>query len=658
MAIQVNVEKLISGKTVESERIEYKKGWNPAAIYRTICAFANDFENIGGGYIIVGAEEDNGRAKRPVSGIPVEELDRIQKKMLEYNKLINPHYDPKISIETIDDVLILVIWVQGGNRRPYEVPEDVTIKKEKKYHYYIRRYASTVQADKDERDELISLTNKTPFDDRINTEARVEDISPLLVRNFLLNVDSELLDEIEKSPIAVYKAMDLVSGPDELLYPKNIALMMFNYHPEKFFPYSRVEIVEFPNGMGDPTFFEKPAITGPVPSQIQQALLQLQSVVLKERIYKNIDRPESDRVWNYPYRALEESIANALYHRSWEIREPVEIRILPDCIEIINQGGPDRSVKLDEMQKGIIRNKRYRNRRIGDFLKELDMTEGRGTGIPIIRKEMKKNGSPEPRFETDEYYSYFITTLPIHPAFLLNDGVDDGINDGVDGGIKQIENQSDKINKLIRGGINGGINGGLFNRAGGGLNGGLIDRLPGIIKSIEPLSADELNEAALHVGADVPFCLRGGAAFATGIGERLHFINPVSEYPVVLANPRFELSTKWVFDNYILPDNQTIKSLSKIIHTMIESSGTVWDNCVNSLETAVANRYPQILKIKDSMINAGALCAAMSGSGPTVFGLFNDRDGSERAAAQLRAGGYWTAVCNMAPGDVRDVRIV
>ncbi|MDR1119827.1 MAG: putative DNA binding domain-containing protein [Dysgonamonadaceae bacterium] len=461
MAIPVNIERLISGKIVESERIEYKKGWNPTAIYRTICAFANDFENIGGGYIIIGAEEEKGWAKRPVSGIPVEELDEIQKKMLEYNKLINPHYSPKISIETIDGASILVIWVPGGNKRPYEIPEDVTCKKEKKYHYYIRRYASTVQADKDERDELISLTRKTPFDDRINTEASIEDISPLLVREFLQNVGSELLATIEKSPVEVYKAMDLVSGPDELLYPKNIALMMFNYHPEKFFPYSRVEIVEFPNGPGDPTFFEKPTITGPVYSQIQQALLQLQNVVLKERIYKNIDRPESDRVWNYPYRALEESIANALYHRTWEVREPVEIRILPDCIEIINQGGPDRSVKLDEVQKGIIRNKRYRNRRIGDFLKELDMAEGRGTGIPIIRKEMAKNGSPEPRFETDDTYSYFITTLPVHPAFLSDGGVDGGVDGGINDGINNVENQIDKILNFLHDGINGGVNGGV-----------------------------------------------------------------------------------------------------------------------------------------------------------------------------------------------------
>ncbi|MDR1939133.1 MAG: ATP-binding protein, partial [Tannerellaceae bacterium] len=232
MAIHINLEKLISGKVVESERIEYKKGWNPAAIYGTIAAFANDFENIGGGYIIIGAEEEKGRAKRPVSGIPVEQLDAIQREMIGYNNLIRPFYAPKISIETIDDVSILVIWVPGGNKRPYEIPEDIKAK-DKRYRYYIRRYASTVQADKDERDELINLTRQTPFDDRINTQASLEDISPLLVREYLQNVNSALVEQIETAPINdIYRALDLVSGPDELLYPKNIALMMFNHRPE------------------------------------------------------------------------------------------------------------------------------------------------------------------------------------------------------------------------------------------------------------------------------------------------------------------------------------------------------------------------------------------------------------------------------------------
>ena len=72
-------------------------------IYHTICAFANDFDNIGGGYIIVGVEEENGIAKRPVKGIPLEQLDRIQKDMVGFNNKIEPYYLPRTSVEEVDE---------------------------------------------------------------------------------------------------------------------------------------------------------------------------------------------------------------------------------------------------------------------------------------------------------------------------------------------------------------------------------------------------------------------------------------------------------------------------------------------------------------------------------------------------------------------------
>ena len=87
-------------------------------------------------------------------------------------------------------------------------------------------------------------------------------------------------------------------------------------------------------------------------------------------------------------------------------------------------------------------------------MKELDMTEGRGTGIPIIRREMERNGSPEPRFETDENYSYFITTLPIHPAFFAEDEIREGVNKGS----TTNDSQHDNILRLIREGVNEGVN--------------------------------------------------------------------------------------------------------------------------------------------------------------------------------------------------------
>ena len=90
MSIPINIEDLLHKRKIESNRIEFKHGWNHDKIYRIICAFANDFDNIGGGYIVVGVEEENGIAKRPVTGIPAESLDKIQKEIIGFNNKIEP----------------------------------------------------------------------------------------------------------------------------------------------------------------------------------------------------------------------------------------------------------------------------------------------------------------------------------------------------------------------------------------------------------------------------------------------------------------------------------------------------------------------------------------------------------------------------------------
>jgi len=87
----------------------------------------------------------------------------------------------------------------------------------------------------------------------------------------------------------------------------------------------------------------------------------------------------------------------------------------PDGIEIVSYPGPDASIRLEALNAGKIVARRYRNRRIGEFLKELDLTEGRCTGIPTMREAMAENGSPPPRFSTDEGRTYFLTELPVHP---------------------------------------------------------------------------------------------------------------------------------------------------------------------------------------------------------------------------------------------------
>lgn len=225
--------------------------------------------------------------------------------------------------------------------------------------------------------------------------------------------------------------MDILTGPREALLPKNIALMMFSDDPSRFFPYTQVDIVIYPKGkLDDPSnFIEVPPIKGPIDTMINEVMSYLNTNVIKEKIRKPADKAESVRFFNYPYQALEEAVVNALYHRNYQVREPVEITIEPDQIRIINYGGLDRSIKLDDLNKGEVHARRYRNRKLGDFLKELDLTEGRATGIPTIIKEMKVNGSPMAKFESDEERTYFMATFPIHPAFIQSDAQNDAQND-------------------------------------------------------------------------------------------------------------------------------------------------------------------------------------------------------------------------------------
>lgn len=108
-------------------------------------------------------------------------------------------------------------------------------------------------------------------------------------------------------------------------------------------------------------------------------------------------------------------MVNSMYHRDYQQHEPVEITIEPDGITILNCPGPDRSIPMSAIEKGdSLKSRRYRNRRLGDFLKELDLTEGRSTGVPTIQEKLAANGSPRATFETTEDRLTFLIHIPVH----------------------------------------------------------------------------------------------------------------------------------------------------------------------------------------------------------------------------------------------------
>ena len=420
MALPVNIDDLIHQRKVERTRIEYKADWNPEPILHTITAFANDFDNMGGGYILIGVEEENGRPVLPLKGLDPDSLDGIQLDLLNKCNFIEPRYIPVIEPCTVDGKEILVLWITGGEDRPYKCPEMIYSEKSRDRSqkvYYIRKGSRTLKANSREERELIAMARDIPFDDRINYGADVTDMKPALMADYLHTVGSELAaTALDRSTEAVGTDMQIVRGPSEYRKPLNVGLMFFNEHPENYFSYAQIEVVDKPDptgiGMTEKTF------KGPLDKQLRDALAYINNYIIKEYVTKVPDSELAVRAFNWPYPAVEEALSNAVYHRSYQIHEPITVTITPEKMEILSLPGPDRSITDENLENRVLISKRYRNRRIGDFLKELDIVEGRNTGVPLIISSMENNGSELPVFETDEERSFFMVTLPIHPLFL------------------------------------------------------------------------------------------------------------------------------------------------------------------------------------------------------------------------------------------------
>jgi ATP-dependent DNA helicase RecG len=380
-----------------------------------VCAFANDFHNWGGGYIVIGVAEQDGKPVLPPKGLEPEQVDAIQKKLLELGHKLRPAYHPLTMPATVQGRLVLVIWVPGGDQRPYKAPVSLA-KDNQVWSYFIRRHSSSVEAKGAGEQELIALANKIPFDDRVNTRASVGDLQPAFIGSFLTRVKSDLAPTAANRPVvAVAQDMHLLGGPPEAPMPLNVGLLFFNSKPATWFSGTQIDVVQFPHGPGGGDIVEKP-FTGPLDVMLRDALGYLRNNVLVEYVRKRPDQAEAERHWNLPYAALEEALVNAVYHRSYEEREPIEVRVMADEILIQSFPGPDRSIRMDELRAGRPVARRYRNRRIGEFLKELELSEGRNTGIPTILRAMRENGSPPPVFETDDDRTYLLVRLPLRAA--------------------------------------------------------------------------------------------------------------------------------------------------------------------------------------------------------------------------------------------------
>ena len=166
------------------------------------------------------------------------------------------------------------------------------------------------------------------------------------------------------------------------------------------------------------------------------------------------------------------------------------------------------------------------------------------------------------------------------------------------------------------------------------------------------LKRKDLMERGVQIGADVPYCIMRGTALAEGIGEKLSSLPPMVKCPVLIAKPAVSVSTKFVYQNLKLNEQTPNPDIDALITDIRNSDlDNICADMGNVLETVTIPNYPVIAQIKEQMLKSGAKASMMSGSGPTVFGLFGDEETAQRARAEMKASGlakqvYLTSIYN------------
>ena len=154
------------------------------------------------------------------------------------------------------------------------------------------------------------------------------------------------------------------------------------------------------------------------------------------------------------------------------------------------------------------------------------------------------------------------------------------------------------------------------------------------------LSTKKLQEIGVKLGADIPYCIMRGTALSEGIGEILTPIKPMVKCPIIIAKPSISISTKYVYENLRANELEYHPDIDRMVQEIKDGNLYGIAECMgNVLETVSCVKYPVIEDIKNNLKENGALNALMSGSGPTVFALFDDENVAKKAFDELKKTG-------------------
>ncbi len=404
----------------ENEQTEWKENVGDINdVVATLSAFANDLQNLGGGYVVCGAREEkdeHGFPRLVRTGLVANRLKEIENTVLaRCRDRVSPPLAPLVEeIEFGDPARRILVFLQPATGSAHTFRRDNEGAK-----HFVRVSRSTIEARNGLlKDLLVRKGALEPWDRRPCNAATVNDIDLLTLRDALQRmgvftldrgVEPYLVEGVQLSPFV--PSLCVAEPLSGVLRPRNFALLLFGREPQRFIPGAFAIFSAYPGLDRTAPVARRFEIPGTLLDQARrlQELLDAEAVTLFDKT--NLEAPNAEK---YPRRALQEAMVNALAHRDYELVDPGRFTAYRDRIELISPGPLPVGVPLEQLRTGSV-TPRWRNQTLAWFLSRLQLAQAEGQGIQTIRSTMHAVGCPPPVFEATEVSVTCV--LPAHPRF-------------------------------------------------------------------------------------------------------------------------------------------------------------------------------------------------------------------------------------------------
>ena len=404
----------------ENEQTEWKE--NVADIddvVETLSAFANDLQNLGGGYVVCGAKEEkdaHGFPKLVRTGLTASRLKEVENTVLaRCRDRVSPPLAPLVEeLASGDPERRILVFLQPATGSAHTFR-----RRDQGAKHFVRVSRSTIEARNGLlKDLLVRKGALAPWDRRPCNAATVSDIDLLTLRDALQRmgvfaldrgVEPYLIEGVQLSPFV--PSLCVAEPLSGVLRPRNYAVLLFGREPQRFIPGSFSIFSAYTGSDRTDPVARRFEIAGTLLDQARrlQELLDREAVTLFDKT--NRKAPNAEK---YPRRALQEAMVNAIAHRDYELVDPTRITSYRDRIELISPGPLPIGLTLTALRTGAV-TPRWRNQSLAWFLSRLQLAQAEGQGIQTIRSTMKATGCPPPIFEATEV---FVTcVLGAHPRF-------------------------------------------------------------------------------------------------------------------------------------------------------------------------------------------------------------------------------------------------